>query len=363
MKLFFNTNIRLNRKPLLISLLFIFFSMIISACSGNTLKKDETVLFFPSAANLNADGNWQLPVHNWVFEKEENDLSRKITQKVFSEVLEGLGVSEKQASAPRTQKRLMWFLVDNKRNKKIDVSLAGKIHTLNQTAPNGHAITTLTLAAQPAKKYQKQGGWVSVKAQDPFKRNFSGEIQLIPSTGVSIISDIDDTIKISEVLDKKALVKNIFAKPYVATPGFPQYYKRMQQKGAYFHYVSASPWQLYPSLEPFLAANYPKGSVALRNFRIKDSSLIKFLRSSENYKIETISEIIKRYPKHQFILIGDSGEHDPEVYTKIYQKFPKNIKSIQIRAVENSNMAQERFNALFKIAPKSLWQIFTEPKW
>lgn len=135
----------------------------------------------------------------------------------------------------------------------------------------------------------------------------------------------------------------------------------MQQKGAYFHYVSASPWQIYPSLKPFMQANYPKGSISLRNFRLKDSSLVKFLKSSEEYKTNKISDIIKRYPKHQFILIGDSGEHDPEVYAKIYKQYPKNIKSIQIRVIEGANMEQERFNKLFKIAPKIRWKIFATP--
>ncbi len=346
------------RKPLIITLFSALFATLLVACSSSTLKRDEYVIFFPDSASLSADGNWKLPVHNWVFEKEEGHLSRKFTQKAFEEVLEGLGVSEKQASSPRTRQRLMWFLVDNQRGKQLAVELHGKIEKLNKTAPNGHAYTTLEL---PAKSIKKRGGWVALKVQDKYQRDFSGEVQLIPEQGVSVISDIDDTIKISEVLDKKALVRNIFAKPYLATPGFPEYYKKLQQQGAYFHYVSASPWQLYPSLKPFMLANYPKGTISLRNFRIKDSSLMRFLQSSQKYKLDTISKIIKRYPKHQFILIGDSGEHDPEVYAEIYSKYPENIKSIQIRVVEGSNMANERFNKLFLKAPKTLWKIYSVP--
>ena len=334
---------------------------LLSACSGSSLKKDETVIFFPSSAHIKADGNWSLPIHHWIFEKEEGDISRKFTQKALSEVLESLGVSEEQASSPQTKKRLMWFLVDNQRKKKVHILLGKQVKTLSLSKPNGHANTTLSLTAELAKKYQKQGGWLSIKVPNQLNQNFSGEIQLIPETGVSVISDIDDTIKISNVLDKKALIKNTFTKPYVAPQGFPEYYKKMQKKGAYFHYVSASPWQLYPSLKPFLDKNYPKGTVSLRNFRIKDSSLINFLQSSEHYKVKQISNIIKRYPKHQFILIGDSGEHDPEVFAKIYKQYPENIKSIQIRAVKNSNMKQERFDKLFVITPKTLWEIFTNP--
>jgi len=334
---------------------------LLSACSGSSLKEDETVIFFPTSAHMKDDGSWSVPIHHWIFEKEEGDISRKLTQKVLSEVLEKLGVSEEQASSPLTKKRLMWFLVDNEKNKEVDVLLDGKAETLSQSAPNGHAKTMLSLTAEDAKKYQKQGGWVSIKAQDPFNRGFSGEIQLIPETGVSVISDIDDTIKISGVLNKKALIKNTFAKPYEATSGFPEYYKKMQEKGAFFHYVSASPWQLYPSLKPFMQANYPKGTISLRNFRIKDSSFIAFLKSSEEYKVKQIGNIINRYPKHQFILIGDSGEHDPEVFTRIYKQYPENVKSIQLRVIKGSKMEEKRFNKLFVTAPKRLWEIYAVP--
>ena len=346
-------------------LIVIFLIWTLSACSGSDLKKDETVVFFPTSAHLEANGNWSLPIHHWVLKKKEDSLSRKLTKKAFSEILESLGVSEKQAKTPLTQERLMWFLVDNKRNKQVNIFLDGKPEPekLNQSAPNGHANTTLLMPKSASgKNVKKGGGWVSIKALDRYNRNFSGEVQLIPETGLSVISDIDDTIKISKVLDKKELIRNTFTKSYVATFGFPAYYQQLQQQGAYFHYVSSSPWQLYPSLQPFMQTHYPKGTVSLRSFRLKDSSLIKFLRSSKNYKIEAISNIIKRYPKHQFILIGDSGEYDPEVYTHIYSKYPNKIKAIQIRVVKGSNMNIERFNKLFKVAPKALWEIFSVPE-
>ena len=211
--------------------------------------------------------------------------------------------------------------------------------------------------------FKKTGEWISFNVIDPTKkvRDFSGEIQLIPETGLSIISDVDDTIKISNVLDKKKLIKNTFVKPYTTTDGFPEYYKKLEKEGAYFHYVSASPWQLQPSLKPFMDAHYPKGTISLRDFRLKDSSLLEFLQPSTKYKITQIQSIIKRYPKHQFILIGDSGEHDPEVYATIYQLFPKNIKSIQIRAVEDSDLSDARFEKEFKFIPKSVWQVFARP--
>ena len=330
--------------------------------NGSQLKNDEDILFFPTAANQTSDGNWHVPIHHWVFEKEENGISRKITQQVISELFEGMGVSEEQANSVLFKQRMMWFLVDNERRKKIQITIGDKREELLKTATNGHVKTNVILPLATAKPSQ----WlrykaVVSKAPGKLKQAYAGDVQFIPETGLSVISDVDDTIKISEVLDKKALLKNTFVEPYRVTEGFPEYYQKLKNQGAYFHYVSASPWQLYPSLKPFMDEHYPKGTFSLRNFRLKDSSLIKFLQSSVGYKTKQISSIIQRYPKHQFILVGDSGEHDPEVYVKIYQQFPKNIQAIQIRAVAGSDLSNKRFVDTFKQIPKAVWSVFKTP--
>jgi hypothetical protein len=184
-------------------ILFGFISTILvlqlSACSGSTLKEDESVIIFPTSANQIDNGSWQLPIHHWVFEKEDKDFSRKITQKVFSEVFENLGVSEEESKSPLVRERLSWFLVDNQRKKEVTVLLGGKKEKLSKTKANGHATSLLSLSGSN----HKAGDWVGLKVADKFNREFLGEVQLIPKTGFSVISDIDDTIKDSHVLDKK----------------------------------------------------------------------------------------------------------------------------------------------------------------
>ena len=347
---------QLTTKKILLILTSALLTLYLIISLASPLKTDETVFFFPTAATQEGPNKWRMAIHHWVFEKEEGDLSRKIGQKIFSEIFESLGVSEEQADSPVIKQRLMWFLVDNERYKQIEILINGKLESLNLSSPNGHAFTTINLS-----KKAKPGEWINFKVEDAYHRRFSGEVQLIPETGTSIISDIDDTIKLSNVLDKKELIKNTFVEPYKITEGFPDYYAKLQADGAFFHYVSASPWQFYPSLKPFLDKYYPKGSISLRNFRVKDSSLIKFLQSSLDYKTKQIVKIIKQYPKHKFILIGDSGEHDPEVYSEIYRQFPSSIKSIQIRAVKGSDLSNERFSKTFKDVPNTVWKVFSKP--
>ncbi len=339
-------------KSLRLSLFIITTLLVTTACSSKELKKDESVVLFPISANKTEAG-WEFTIHSWVFEKEEKSLSRIVAQKSLKEVFESIGeVTDNSDNAATLQRRFMWFLVDNKQKKEIQTLLNGQLITLAKTAANGHAKTLLSV-----NKEVPNGEWQSFKVKDNYQRNFQGEIQFIPQQGLSVISDIDDTIKVSQVLDKKELLINTFVKPYRVTKGFPEYYKELAAQGAYFHYISASPWQLYPSLKPFLEKYYPKGTITLRNFRIKDSSLLAFFKPSTGYKIKQIQNLIRRYPKHQFILIGDSGEHDPEVYATIYQQFPDNIQSIQIRAVEGSNLTDKRFKEIFKHIPKNSWRL------
>ena len=361
---FMNLRCRLNKKIILVFItLYLLIGM--NALSASPLDDDEEVIIFPVSASVTPNGGWRIPLHHWVYELEEDSLLSKLSRKVITESLELAGLSDDDTHSTVFKQRIKWFLTDNKGWKKLSISLS-KINpndhiALNKTTFNGHAYTDIYLAV---KKELRARSWIEINidSKSKHKRQFKAEVQLIPANGLSVISDIDDTIKVSEVLDKKKLLKNTFIAPYQVVKGMPELYQRLKKHGAYFHYVSASPWQLYPSLQPFMQSHYPKGTLMFRHFRLKDSSFIKFLGSSKNYKIEKISAIIKRYPKHQFILIGDSGEHDAEIYATIYQQFSKNIQAIWIRNVDGSNATQKSLKVVFKDIPEEKWNIFLLPK-
>jgi len=42
---------------------------------------------------------------------------------------------------------------------------------------------------------------------------------------------------------------------------------------------------------------------------------------------------MKLFPELKFILIGDSSQHDPEIYRQIVAEFPERVKAIYIRDV------------------------------
>ncbi len=186
--------------------------------------------------------------------------------------------------------------------------------------------------------------------------NFKGEI-LIPSEDVKfgIISDIDDTIMHTGLTSrfKWMVVKNTFFKraekriPLEGAAGF--YLKlhngKMGNECNPVFYVSHSPWNLYSYLKRFLEKNnFLMGPILLRDFV---NPFAKKYKPEKPQKQKEILNLLKTYPKLPFILIGDSGEHDPDIYTEIAEAHPERILAIYLRNV-NHKRKMLRVKGLFK---------------
>lgn len=96
---------------------------------------------------------------------------------------------------------------------------------------------------------------------------------------------------------------------------------------------------------------------------------LKFFSPADTYKIETISEIIDAYPLRKYICVGDSGELDPEIYSKLYEKYEKTSQSIVhifIRDICSTPQClptcEERYKKAFANVPKQRWTIFKDPQ-
>ncbi|CAF0935447.1 unnamed protein product [Adineta steineri] len=194
-------------------------------------------------------------------------------------------------------------------------------------------------------------------------KTFTCTVYVLARHGVSIISDIDDTIKVSNVLSKRLLLKHTFYSYFKPIEGMSDLYQKWHEQKCQFHYISASPWQLYPALRSFLDKHkFPMGTANLRKF----SWNLEFFNPADTYKIETISKMIDSYPSRKYICVGDSGELDPEIYSKLYIKYPKAIAHIFIRDICHSEKClptcEERYTKAFEGVPKERWTIFKDPK-
>ncbi len=173
---------------------------------------------------------------------------------------------------------------------------------------------------------------------------FRGKM-LIPSPEAEfgVISDIDDTILHTGVasLFKWRVIANTFFKNFdrrLPLEGTVQFYEKLKfgknsQPVNPIFYVSNSPWNLYDYLTAFLKKHYfPEGPILLRDFR---TPFDKTPKPKVPHKQSEILNLLNVYPNLKFVLIGDSGEKDADIYTEIAKKYPNRILGIYLRSVNH----------------------------
>ena len=325
------------------------------------IRSDERVVFFPTLARLSDDGqHWETEIHGWIFEPEADSSVRRKAVAALQAVARTDADSQNSAVF---QQRIRLFLVDNERAKVVVIRCGDLTHDLEPSEADGHFRGKLLIPVAVAEKLATDGllPFRAVTAAND-ERKFEGSIHLIPPTGLSVISDIDDTIKITEVTDKRKTLDNTFFQPFRAVDGMPALYRRWGAAGARFHFVSNSPWQLYPPLAEFAQAErFPAGTFHLKTFRLQDGGLWDLFADPVATKIPAIERLLVAYPRRKFVLVGDSGERDPEVYGRIARAFPEQVRGIFIRDVTNEPADAPRYAEAFREVPSAMWQVFRDP--
>ncbi len=161
-----------------------------------------------------------------------------------------------------------------------------------------------------------------------------------PSTAsFGVISDIDDTIIQSHVTDKLKLILTIALHnertrlPFQGAAAFYQALRQGVDRQANnpIFYVSSSPWNLYDVLVQFFKIHrLPMGPIFLKDY---GRHSLPELTDHHRHKLSKIEPLFRRYPHLPFVLIGDSGEQDPEIYAEVAQKYPGRVPVIYIRNV------------------------------
>ena len=161
---------------------------------------------------------------------------------------------------------------------------------------------------------------------------------MIPPVGAEfgVISDIDDTVLQSKATNYLAAARLMFfknAKTRLPFEGVAELYRALHKNGKNpICYVSSSPWNLYELLTDFFEyQGIPAGALFLTDYGFSSDQFIK--PSHGQHKLEQIEKILNFYPNLQFILMGDSGQKDPEIYQKAVQSHPDQIKACVIRDV------------------------------
>ena len=187
----------------------------------------------------------------------------------------------------------------------------------------------------------------------------SGEI-LVPlkSARFCVVSDIDDTViqsRVSNFLQAARTVMLGNARTRLPFPGVAAFYEALRkgqsgdERNPVF-YVSSSPWNIHDVISEFMEIQkVPKGPLILRDWDITFSAL----DSSRHFdhKGVAIRNLLNLYPEMPFILIGDTSQHDPEIYRQIVDEFPSRVSAIYIRDV---NRNAERKASVARLAEEVL---------
>lgn len=326
--------------------------------AGAQIRSDEEVIFFPTAASLSDDGrHWSVPVHCWVFEPERNSIARRA---LLQELIGELDLDPHTPEQQTFQERARWLLVDNERGKQVEIAIGEERFTLPRTAEDGHCEDVLTVPVEVVEPLAVDGR-LTVRAvlADRDRRSITGTVTLVRPRGLTIISDLDDTVKVSEVRDRRRLLRNTFVEPFQAVHGMAARYADWSRQGAVLHFVSSSPWQLYPPLHAFLQEEgFPEAIWHLKRIRLKDPSIRRLFADPYDSKLAVLVPILQEFPERRFLLIGDSGEKDPEVYGEVARRFPGQILRIAIRDVTDEAAGSTRYRDAFRDVPPDRWQIF-----
>lgn len=341
--------------------------------------KDELWLFtntaFPSPQNPN---QWIAEFVACYFRYNSGDeLSR-----IVADVIQQLGIVRDDAAEKIVAERVELFLNLIQPNRTVEIMVdngnGGNI-LLGPGGPNGISSNLLPF---PDSSY-RDGQLVHSTAKLPrgyghFDRGLNGFESMTTvfaePQGWGVISDIDDTIKITHVLNKLDVLRHTLALPAQPVPGMPEFYRNVLQptlNNPVWFYLTASPYNLYPFLSQFLDDfGFPKGTSILRAMswqNIEEFIYTSLTVGTEEYKFDRISKIHEWFPRRKMVLIGDSTQKDPEVYGDAARTWSGWVGAIYIRVVKGVDKVKERelnsaqrFEEAFRGVDRELWTTFED---
>jgi len=362
---------------------------------------DMHVRLFPGYAQKLDHGEWLLSLRGWVSDARITSPRRRLTcqalQKAVWTAVHGAGddsdtvdrgtaanaITHSKADAHRRvrlRKRVSIFITRCRRNVAVALQLPtahGEQLWSSRTNSAGHftvhaVVDERELLASAGGSESAQplpgGAWLTTVATTPAAdgRVFTTRVLMIPPHGVSVISDIDDTIKETFVCSTRRMLRSTFLEAWRPVAGMAELYRAWAARGVAFHYVSSSPWQLQGQLEELLdKAGFPFGTFHLKDLHYKGRRLLNLFRSSTKLKPKQISNILKSFPHRSFVLVGDSGEKDAQIYSEIARRHSSQIRHVYIRNVATRQLGKttveetrERLARHFRGLPDDSWTVF-----
>lgn len=167
-----------------------------------------------------------------------------------------------------------------------------------------------------------------------------------PKEGKFVVSDVDDTVLVSHANNKFRKFKTLLSKGAFQrrqVEAMNTLYQHLS-KDYGFIYLSNSEMNLYPLIKNFLKSNnFPNGPLFLREYKKLKQIVFKKYRyyQTKHHKQFTMQLLLRTFTQHKFVLVGDSGQKDPQTYYSIAREFPDQIEKIYIREIKRGHRKTE----------------------
>ncbi|HEV7653452.1 MAG TPA: phosphatase domain-containing protein [Mycobacteriales bacterium] len=158
-----------------------------------------------------------------------------------------------------------------------------------------------------------------------------------PGSRVAVISDLDDTVietGITRGLEMLRLTLLTSVSDRTPLTGAAELYRALTAArggpARPVFYLSTSPWNLYELLTRFLVLRgFPAGPLLLTDWGPSRTNLFRL--SPEQHKLTMIRALLEQHPGLGVVLIGDTGEQDPEIYATVAQESPDRVRAVYVR--------------------------------
>lgn len=175
-----------------------------------------------------------------------------------------------------------------------------------------------------------------------------------------LICDVDDTVVVTALPRPMLAAWNSFVVDEHArnpTPGMAVVLDRLTSlhPGAPTLYLSTGAWNVNQALTRFLGRNlYPDGALLLTDWGPTEG---RVFRSGVQHKVDQLRRLVDEFPDVRWLLVGDDGQHDPEIYAEFARRHPDNVRAIVIRQLTPSQavLAGGRSSGIMNSTPGIPW--------
>ncbi|MFB2582128.1 App1 family protein [Herbiconiux sp. P15] len=183
-------------------------------------------------------------------------------------------------------------------------------------------------------------GWHTITMRTHESDAVEAPVYIVPAdTTFGVVCDIDDTVMVTALPRPFLAFWNTFVLDVHArtpTPGMAVFLERLMadHPGAPFIYLSTGAWNVAPTLTRFLSRNlYPRGPLLLTDWGPTHD---RFFRNGREHKEKNLRRLAEEFPDIRWVLIGDDGQHDEEIYGEFAVEKPDSVRAIAIRQLSPS---------------------------